>query len=109
LRQFTGDERQHARHAVNPVGSARILKLLNPSRRLAHIETASFADITYDDSYQFMMIAAPAVADQDDYVTRCPSGKSAHRALRHPLNCYISPVRNAFVKIRSGRTSSRFE
>src|SRR5438445_12595866 len=100
LRQFTGDERQHRPSMlVNPVGSGADIEIAKIHQCvLRHIETSSFADVTYDDAYQFMMITGSCPwYIKTDYVSPMSFRQEPRiEPFDNPLACYISPVRNAF-------------
>ena len=117
LRQYTGDERQHRPSMlVNPVGSGADQEVAKIHQGvLRHIEVASLADVTYDDSYDWMMRTGWCPwRIKTDYVSEM-SWQELERARKgqvikndslfaqepriepfeNPFNCYISPVRNA--------------
>jgi hypothetical protein len=98
LRQYTGDERQHRPSMlVNPVGSGADIELAKIHQgALRHIEVASFADVTYDDSYDWMMRTGWCPwRIKTDYVSEMSFDQEPRiEGFENPFNCYIAPVRN---------------
>ena len=117
LRQYTGDERQHRPSMlVNPVGSGADIEVAKIHQGvLRHIEVASFADVTYDDSYDWMMRTGWCPwRIKMDYVNEltwrqleaAKKGRSIQNSMlfnqepriepfENPFNAYLAPVRNA--------------
>ena len=98
LRQYTGDERQHRpAMLVNPVGSGADVELAKIHQGvLRHIEVASFADVTYDDAYDWMMRTGWCPwRIKTDYVSEMSFDQEPRiEPFENPFNCYLSPVRN---------------
>jgi Phage P22-like portal protein len=98
LRQYTGDERQHRPSMiVNPVGSGADIELAKIHQGvLRHIEVASFADVTYDDSYDWMMRTGWCPwRIKTDYVSEMSFDQEPRiEPFENPFNAYLSPVRN---------------
>jgi hypothetical protein len=98
LRQYTGDERQHRPSMlVNPVGSGADLELAKIHQGvLRHIEVASFADVTYDDSYDWMMRTGWCPwRVKTDYVSEMSFDQEPRiEPFENPFNAYLSPIRN---------------
>lgn len=98
LRQYTGDERQHRPSMlVNPVGSGADMELAKIHQGvLRHIEVASFADVTYDDSYDWMMRTGWCPwRIKTDYVSEMSFDQEPRiEPFENPFNAYLSPIRN---------------
>src|SRR6266436_2600798 len=98
LRQYTGDERQHRPSMiVNPVGSGADVELAKIHQGvLRHIEVASFADVTYDDSYDWMMRTGWCPwRIKTDYVSEMSFDQEPRiEPFENPFNAYLSPIRN---------------
>lgn len=98
LRQYTGDERQHRpAMLVNPVGSGADIELAKIHQGvLRHIEVASFADVTYDDSYDWMMRTGWCPwRIKTDYISDMGFDQEPRiEPFENPFNAYLSPVRN---------------
>lgn len=98
LRQYTGDERQHRPSMlVNPVGSGADIELAKIHQGvLRHIEVASFADVTYDDAYDWMMRTGWCPwRIKTDYISEMSFDQEPRiEPFENPFNCYLSPVRN---------------
>jgi len=98
LRQYTGDERQHRPSMlVNPVGSGADIEVAKIHQgSLRHIEVASFADITYDDSYDMMMrIGRCPWRIKTDFVSDMSFDQEQRiEPIANPFAAYLSPVRN---------------
>jgi hypothetical protein len=98
LRQYTGDERQHRPSMiVNPVGSGADIELAKIHQGvLRHIEVASFADVTYDDSYDWMMRTGWCPwRIKTDYISEMSFDQEPRiEPFENPFNCYMAPVRN---------------
>ncbi len=98
LRQYTGDERQHRpAMLVNPVGSGADIEVAKIHQGvLRHIEVASFADVTYDDSYDWMMRTGWCPwRIKTDYVSEMSFDQEPRiESFENPFNAYLSPIRN---------------
>lgn len=98
LRQFTGDERQHRpAMLVNPVGSGADVEVAKIHQGvLRHIEVASFADVTYDDSYEWMLRTGWCPwRVKTDYVSDMSFDQEPRiEPFENPFNAYLSPIRN---------------
>jgi hypothetical protein len=98
LRQYTGDERQHRPSMiVNPVGSGADVELAKIHQGvLRHIEVASFADVTYDDSYDWMMRTGWCPwRIKTDYVSEMSFDQEPRiEPFENPFNAYLAPIRN---------------
>jgi hypothetical protein len=98
LRQFTGEERQHRpAMLVSPVGSGADVEVARIHQGvLRHIEVASTADVTYDNSYDMMMrIGWKAWRVRPDYVhERSFDQEPRIEDIENPFAVYLSPVRN---------------
>ncbi len=98
LRQYTGDERQHRPSMiVNPVGSGADIELAKIHQGvLRHIEVASFADVTYDDSYDWMMRTGWCPwRIKTDYVSEMSFDQEPRiEPFENPFNAYLAPIRN---------------
>lgn len=98
LRQFTGDERQHRpAMLVNPVGSGADVEVGKIHQGvLRHIEVASFADVTYDDSYDWMLRTGWCPwRVKTDYVSDMSFDQEPRiEPFENPFNAYLSPIRN---------------
>jgi hypothetical protein len=98
LRQFTGEERQHRpAMLVSPVGSGADLEVAKIHQGvLRHIEVASVADVTYDNSYDMMMrIGWKAWRVRPDYIhERSFEQEPRIEDIENPFAVYLSPVRN---------------
>jgi hypothetical protein len=98
LRQYTGEERQHRPSMlVNPVGSGADIEVAKIHQGvLRHIEVASFADVTYDNSYDMMMrIGWCPWLIKTDYISEMSFQQEPRIVPVHnPFSVYLSPVRN---------------
>jgi hypothetical protein len=98
LRQYTGEERQHRpAMLVSPVGSGADIEVAKIHQgALRHIEVASMADVTYDDSYDWMMRTGwcPWRVKQDYISERSFDQEPRIEKFDNPLSVYLSPVRN---------------
>lgn len=103
LRQYTGEERQHRpAMLVSPVGSGANLETAEIHQGvLRHIETQSFADVAYDDSYDSMMrIGWGNWRLKTEYISDLPGrDDSAFRQepriekIENSFAVYMSPIR----------------
>lgn len=97
LRQYTGEERQHRpAMIVDPVGSGADQETAKIHQGvLRHIEVASVADVTYDNSYDMMMrIGFCPWRIKTDYVhERSFDQEPRIESLENPFAVYLSPVR----------------
>lgn len=99
LRQYTGEERQHRpAMLVSPVGSGADVEAAKIHQGvLRHIEVASTADVTYDNSYDMMMrIGWCPWRIKTDYVNeRSFDQEPRIEPIENPFAVYLSPVRRA--------------
>lgn len=98
LRQYTGDERQHRPSMlVNPVGSGADQDVAKIHQGvLRHVEVASFADITYDNSYDMMMrIGRCPWRVKTDYISELSFDQEPRiEPIENPFAVFLSPFRN---------------
>jgi hypothetical protein len=99
LRQYTGEERQHRpAMLVSPVGAGADLEVAKIHQGvLRHIEVASSADVTYDNSYDMMMrVGWCPWRIKTDYVNdRSFDQEPRIEPIENPFAVYLSPVRKA--------------
>jgi len=99
LRQYTGEERQHRpAMLVSPVGNGADVETAKIHQgMLRHIEVASSADVTYDNSYDMMMrIGWCPWRVKDDYIgDRSFFREPRIEPIENPFSAYLSPVRRA--------------
>lgn len=99
LRQYTGEERQHRPSMmVSPVGAGADVETAKIHQGvLRHIEVASVADVTYDNSYEMMMrIGWCPWRIKVDYVDdRSFSQEPRIESIDNPFAVYLSPVRRS--------------
>jgi hypothetical protein len=97
LRQYTGEERQHRpAMLVSPVGSGADLEVAKIHQGvLRHIEVASIAEVTYDNSYDMMMrIGSCPWRVKTDYVhERSFDQEPRIESVENPFSVFLSPVR----------------
>jgi Phage P22-like portal protein len=99
LRQYTGEERQHRpAMLVSPVGSGADVDTAKIHQGvLRHIEVASVADVTYDNSYDMMMRTGWCPwRVKEDYVHETSFDREPRiDSIENPFAAYLSPVRNS--------------
>lgn len=99
LRQYTGEERQHRpAMLVSPVGSGADVEVAKIHQGvLRHIEVVSIADVTYDDSYDWMMRTGwcPWRVLPEYTSERSFDQEPRIHKFDNPFSCYLSPVRAA--------------
>lgn len=97
LRQYTGEERQHRPSMlVSPVGNGADREAAKIHQGvLRHIEVASTADVTYDNSYDMMMrIGWCPWRITTDYISETSFDQEPRiEAIENPFAVYLSPVR----------------
>lgn len=97
LRQYTGEERQHRPSMlVSPVGSGADVETAKIHQGvLRHIEVVSFADVTYDNSYDMMMrIGWCPWRIRPDYISETSFDQEPRiEPIENPFAVYLSPVR----------------
>lgn len=97
LRQYTGEERQHRpAMLVSPVGSGADIECARIHQGvLRHIEVASTAEVTYDNSYDMMMrIGWCPWRIVTDYTSeRSFDQEPRIEGVENPFSVYMSPVR----------------
>lgn len=97
LRQYTGEERQHRpAMLVSPVGNGADLEAAKIHQGvLRHIEVTSFADTTYDNSYDMMMRIGwcPWRVKVDYTSERSFDQEPRIESIENPFAVYLSPVR----------------
>lgn len=103
LRQYTGEERQQRpAMLVDPVGSGsdpETAKIIQGVMR--HVETASFADVVYDSSYDWMLRTGWTYwRINNEYLSDDPAaGQMAFdqepriSLIENPFSVYMSPIR----------------
>jgi len=99
LRQYTGEERQHRpAMLVSPVGSGADIETARIHQGvLRHIEVASQADVTYDNSYDWMMRTGCCPwRIKTDYISDMSFDQEPRiEPFDNPFSVYLSPVRRA--------------
>lgn len=99
LRQYTGEERQHRPSMiVSPVGNGADIETARIHQGvLRHIEVASVADVTYDNSYDWMMRTGWCPwRIKTDYVSEMSFDQEPRiEPFDNPFSYYGSPIRRA--------------
>lgn len=97
LRQYTGEERQHRPSMlVSPVGSGSDVETAKIHQGvLRHVEVASIAEVTYDNSYDMMMrIGSCPWRVRDSYVNEMSFDREPRiEPIENPFSVFLSPVR----------------